>query len=1164
MHEEKKTASSLNIEEKNHKYFAKRNIFIKKVILENFLSFQRDEVDFSGDSKEEYPRFILIIGPNWSGKTSIFQAIKFALGSNERDERYKKWSDFIRNGQDHTMVELHIKYDNKLVKIRRIVMKGQSPFYEIAREANGSFKKIHAFEVQKLISDFNINPDNHFAFVSQGKIDTVKNLKPIELCTFIEEGIGLKGLRDEILQQKNSITNLNKEFHSIVSKKNSLNISLELLQPKLERLTQKKKLLEIKISYQDELLWANKHVIEEEIKILKKKVESFQIEINKMKIEAKKLENSIKEKLLKIRELDEEINEISKKLGELSYKKQGLIDQIETWQLKKKEAKRELDSLSESISKINKICENFKSQKDSIDKEIAAIKKEKHSIKFKIDNLIKEQNELIIKIEQNKEFLDKYNRLLSKKENLERKIEENTLKIKDINHDINEIFQSFKDIEYKLDKNKWFLENPSRSLLDQLDKNLEKISTEIYEIDNKLRRIEFEKSKKVQGLKLLEASLKERKIILPSNINILKEEITRRNLAVKGPIIEYLKYDDELSYAIESVLGEKLLYSFVVKDWDTLNLLNKLKKKYNAYCNIYIPKEVRIAPLSEFSADGVIGYIAELINVIDNDIDIKKVIYSIVKNCLVVKDYYSGKNLYKNHDFKGKSVTLKGEQIISYKYVYETPYIKKLKGLLSAGTQKEQSILLEHQIKTLNEQIIQLKLDQSKLDINQKEIFRKKEAFNDLLYNFNQKQRLTKRKNELYQLIYDFEQNNKEINEKVKSLKIQITRLEAQKDPEFFKWNDRIKEIPNELNSYNENLKKWDLQLNQNLDTLKEIKEKLNDYKMKLNNINSEYQTKKENFQKADNQAFETYRNLENVDLEIENAEKKVAEFKELKTIYQEEKEVINKNYIQLKLNLEQEIIKINLLKQEILKNERDLERVKREIGSKILEKTEIRSIDEIKLDLSNIEKELLKYYDVDESLVVEKEQIIAGLKQITKNQKDLEKDIKSAIKTEGKMEETYYQKFKLVLNELNEKINQKFESTNIKIYSLLELTGEFEELGINIKAATSKDQLKSCTALSGGQISMVSICLILSLQEIKPSSLCMFDEAGMFLDDKNSEASYQMIKATLELNPIQLIIFLPNSSKSLYQLADRIIGVARVGKNEISTIFKPKIIKNR
>ena len=51
----------------------KRSVYIKKVILENFLSFQKDEVEF-GDSK-----FNLIIGPNWSGKTSIFQAIKFGL-----------------------------------------------------------------------------------------------------------------------------------------------------------------------------------------------------------------------------------------------------------------------------------------------------------------------------------------------------------------------------------------------------------------------------------------------------------------------------------------------------------------------------------------------------------------------------------------------------------------------------------------------------------------------------------------------------------------------------------------------------------------------------------------------------------------------------------------------------------------------------------------------------------------------------------------------------------------------------------------------------------------------------------------------------------------------------------------------------------------------------
>ena len=103
-------------------------VHIKKVILENFLSFKHDEVDF-GDSK-----FTIIVGPNWSGKTSIFQAVKFALGSNERGERYPKWSNFIRNGQNHAMAEIHIQKGKELIKIRRTVIRGQSPYFSIKKK----------------------------------------------------------------------------------------------------------------------------------------------------------------------------------------------------------------------------------------------------------------------------------------------------------------------------------------------------------------------------------------------------------------------------------------------------------------------------------------------------------------------------------------------------------------------------------------------------------------------------------------------------------------------------------------------------------------------------------------------------------------------------------------------------------------------------------------------------------------------------------------------------------------------------------------------------------------------------------------------------------------------------------------------------------------------
>lgn len=1153
------TQSDLKLKEVNNKISQRKKIFIRKVILENFLSFQKDEVDF-GKAK-----FVIIVGPNWSGKTSVFQAIKFALGSNERDERYKKWSNFIRNGQNHAMVEIHIQNDEELIKIRRMVIRGQSPFFKIQRKNDNNFKKVQAHEIQKLISDLSINPDNQFAIVSQGKIDAIKNLKPTELCTFLEEGIDLKSLREEILQQKTNLLNLNTELNSLISKKNTLNISLELIKPKLERLKQKNELLQTKKKINDELLWANRDKLQEEINSLQETIKNLELGIDGIKNKKKKQDKDIQELSEKIATEERTINKLSVKKGELNYQKQDLFTKIQQWQKEKLIVKQELDSLSEKIEKIRKLNNNFIKQEESLDTELNIIKKNAKEIELNIDSLIKEQNQLVRKIKQNKTLLDEYNLIISEKRENLKQFQDNENLIKSNTDQINQLFQSFKDIEHKLEKNKWFLENPTQNLLQQLDKELRNTSLKIYEIESKIKQLEIERSKKLRKLKLLQGSLRERRVILPSNISVLKEEIRKRDLKVKGPIIDYLKYRDELSYAIESVLGEKLLYSFVARDWDTLNLLKRLKNKYNAYCNIYIAKSTNITPFPKITIDGVIGYLAELIDITDDDIEIKKVIYSKVKNCLVVKDYHSGIALYKNFNFKGKCVTLKGEQIVSYKYVYETPYLKRLKGLLSAGTQKEQSEILESEIKLLNNHISELRVEQSKLDETQKVIFRKKEAFNDLLFNFNQKQRITTKKNLLYKQIHNLEEINASIQVDIHELDQKIKELKIQSDPDFFKWNDRVREIPNELTLLNEEKKKWNVKLNEHLQFLKEIKEKISENKNRFRTIEQEYKTKKENFQKADKSAFNIYQQLEQLDEELEEIEKKILNSNGLKSQYQFEKSEIEKRNIQNTLKLEQETIKLNTVNQEFELKKKDLKRINSELAPLILDKKlDIRPIDEIEKDLLKIDKQLLKFLDIDDSILIERDQIISSLKEIVKNQKDIENDIKAAIKTEKKMEKTYYNRFGLLIEELQSKINQKFESSQIKAYCSLGLTGDFENLGVTIKAATSKDQLKSFSALSGGQMSMISICLILSLQEIKPSPLCMFDEAGMFLDEKNSEIAYQLIKSTLERNPIQLLMFLPKSSSILFNLAEKLIGIARVGKNEVSSVFKPKIIKKK
>ncbi len=1151
--------SRYNPRKKELNFTENRKIFIDKVILENFLSFQKDEVDF-GDAK-----FVIIVGPNWSGKTSIFQAIKFALGSNERDERYTKWSDFIRNGQNHAMVEIHIQHEEEIIKIRRYVIRGQSPYFKIQLKEDKEFKKIQVYEIQKLIRTLNINPDNQFAFVSQGKIDAIKNLKPTELCAFLEEGIGLKNLRNEILQQKSNVSNLNNDLKSLMSKKNTLNISLEFLTPKLERLKKKNELLVIRNRFHDELLWANRDKLQKEIIRIEEIVKNLTLVIEEIKKKKGKHDKKIVELVNEINAEEQNINKLSEKFGELKYKQKDLIAKIKKWQKEKILVKQELDAYSQNINKIEKLVINFEKQKESLDNEIKIIMNEIKHLEIQIDDLLKEQNQLVKKIKQNNLFLDEYNQVISEKTQKISKVKENEKSIKTINDEINQLFQSFKDIEHKLEKNKWFLENPTKNLLEQLDKQLREASLKIYEIDSEIKKLEIEKSKRLNKLKILQVSLRERRVILPSTISILKEEIKKRELRVKGPIIDYLKYDDELSYAIESVLGEKLLYSFIAKDWDTLSLLKRLKEKYGAYCNIYLPKNINIQPLMKISAEGVVGYIAELIKILNNDVDIKKVIYSKVKNCIVVRDYRSGTNLYNSLNFRGKCVTLKGEQIVSYKYVYETPYIKRLKGLLSAATQKEQSSILESEVKSLNDEISELKVKQSSLDNNQKEIFKKKEAFNDLLYNFNQKQRITTKKNQLYEKMHNFEKDKSSLKKEIQELDFNIKNLQSQTDPKFFKWNDRVKEIPNELSFLNEEKKKWDLKLKENLDILKEVQDKLTEHKNKCNILKSEYEKKKEDFRKADKSAFNTYRQLEDIEEEINIIEQTISELRATRMQLQKEKSEIEKNNMQTILKLEQENVKLNSYNQDLESKKNDLKRINSEIGPLISEQIiKLRSIKEIEKDILQIDKKLLNYFDVDDSIVVERDQIIASLKEISKNQKDLEKDIKAAIKAENKLENTYNDKFSVVLESLQTKVNQKFEDSQINSYCSLELSGNFEDLGVNIRAATSKEQLKSFTALSGGQVSLISICLILSLQEIKPSPLCMFDEAGMFLDEKNSEVAYQLIKATLEQNPIQLFMFLPKSSTSLFLLAEKVIGIARVGKNEVSSVFKPKIIKKK
>ncbi|KKK82931.1 hypothetical protein LCGC14_2798450, partial [marine sediment metagenome] len=82
------------------------------------------------------------------------------------------------------------------------------------------------------------------------------------------------------------------------------------------------------------------------------------------------------------------------------------------------------------------------------------------------------------------------------------------------------------------------IEKQIKDYLKNIDLDLNKLSLILYDKGSAIKNLEIEKAKKLQRMKILRSSLRERHVILPPNINILKEEIIKRGLKVKGPFID--------------------------------------------------------------------------------------------------------------------------------------------------------------------------------------------------------------------------------------------------------------------------------------------------------------------------------------------------------------------------------------------------------------------------------------------------------------------------------------------------------------------------------------------------------------------------------------------------------------------------------------------------
>ncbi|MDO8737016.1 MAG: chromosome segregation protein SMC [Thermoleophilia bacterium] len=167
-------------------------MFLKSIKARGFKSFARP-VEFGFQ-----PGITVVVGPNGSGKSNISDAVVWAMGEQSPSAvRGASMQDIIFSGSDKMapagMAEVEILLDNSLGLLpiefsevmvsRRLYRDGEGQYF-INRSA------CRLIDVTELLSDAGLGRDGH-SIISQGKVDSILESKPIERRSHIEEAAGL-------------------------------------------------------------------------------------------------------------------------------------------------------------------------------------------------------------------------------------------------------------------------------------------------------------------------------------------------------------------------------------------------------------------------------------------------------------------------------------------------------------------------------------------------------------------------------------------------------------------------------------------------------------------------------------------------------------------------------------------------------------------------------------------------------------------------------------------------------------------------------------------------------------------------------------------------------------------------------------------------------------
>ena len=1084
----------------------------------------------------------MIVGPNGSGKTSIFHALKFALGSNQRENRYRKWSDFIRHGASSAEVEIQVSANGKSRKLLRKIDRDGIP------RAYVDGKRVKAAELRLLSQSFGLDMDNPLVFMPQERINALRDMDPYEVRRLVEEGTGLDKLRDRILLQSTEVAQSKHKLETALTESKSVERELELLKGDLTRLEKKRALQKQARGLEKELKWASFEDLAQRIEETKDDIntrESGLVEILEEQGTIEKeiqghegTESDLREKMnslqLETGRIDAAIEQHEKNLAKAEGDSKKQVAEMQLLETELKKEKKKIEKLKENLARISGTNEQYMQEKEELEQSIQAIEEERAKIRDALTEFA--------------EWNARKSEAQGKHRSLQGEIEGKDLMMRSVRDRLQVEEAELQSIENKRshvwDKMEGTDARDLTERKSQLERRITLLNEERYRASSRTSSLQ----KEIDEIKTKLSESSER---IPRSVRDLKGAIAEHKLeSITGPLIEVFRENEEHATAIEAVLPGEMAYAFIASEKSEFQILQKLRDKAEAPSPLILITEDSLRERPDLpDLKGIKGWLWDILGI---DEETKAVLQNGLGDFLVVNNLRTAMRLAERDSLS--CVTSDGYVVIPDETRIRSNPRSDPTGLISTTPLTSRLSKAENELVVARKKVTEVITEIDSISKEREEILTLLSQATTWSSTWEHRKKLLKSIPEVQDRLVGLDDELKVLQRELGKSESELRELDGTQPEERSRLVGQDSALKIKQRKIQGDLSKVDRRL--------EFAQK------------DEEQMRQDLRRATENESMFAAQ-LEEVREEIREAKDSAAQYLEAIEVAQESKNTLKRDMLVLKAELDglletikivsQRLVELNLMvrdrRLQVVQAKRQLTNMQYEYDSLAndlegLEKPKkIRALDLVRNEVIKIRHVLDDYQDVSESIAHTETKLKERITELAKRVQELAEELEEAELAIKNIRKQYLDGMNESLDKVQAEVNDVLGKVNFPGSIRFRLAQENGEYGVQFKTRIKTEGFGELSAGSGGERSLIAIGLILALQRFSPAPVYIMDEVDTFLDASNTELVSKLFHDASRRS--QFVILTPAKSTHLLKHADKILAVVSPNGTEPSVIIE-------